>query len=198
MIAKPKFKVAKRLGSGVNASCQSEKFMLAESKHPRRMPKKPLSDYAKQLLEKQRLRACYGISERQLVRYVSEARAAQKPLEKLIARLELRLDNVVFRAGLTKTRRAARQMVSHGHIMLNGKKTTVPSALVSPKSVFSVCKKSTSRTLFSPEENASPARLPTWLLFERNTLAGSVTTSPTLEEAELPCNVSTVLEFYSR
>lgn len=171
--------------------------MQAEAKHPRRMAKKPLSDFAKQLLEKQRLRAVYGITERQLSRYVAEARASQNPLEKLIARLELRLDNVVFRAGLAKTRRAARQMVSHGHIMLNGKKTTVPSAFVSPKSVFTVREGSRSRVIFSGE-GTSVEKLPEWLLFEKKDMKGSISSLPRLEQTELPLNLGTVLEFYSR
>src|SRR5690606_34672301 len=113
----------------------SQKFALKEARGTgeRRGGKRPgaMSDYKRQLIEKQKMRYTYGVSERQLSRYVAESvEKSADPIAALILRLESRLDNVVYRLGLAKTRRLARQMVSHGHILVNGRKLTVPSAAI--------------------------------------------------------------------
>jgi small subunit ribosomal protein S4 len=111
--------------------------MQSESKHaqsPLARRKKGLSDFGKQLVEKQRVRFAYGISEKQLRKYIEEANRVAvlgvDPKVRVIEQLEMRLDNVVYKLGFAPSRRAARQLVSHGHILVNGVRTTIPSRVV--------------------------------------------------------------------
>ena len=128
----PRYKICKRLGNGVFEKCQTQKFTLSESRRSfqGRRPRQ-ISDYGKQLLEKQRVRFTYGITEQQFVNYVNSATKKEgDAAATLLSTLERRLDNVVYRLGLAPTRRAARQMVVHGHILVNGKKAAIPSHVV--------------------------------------------------------------------
>ena len=132
MIIGPKYKICRRLGSGVFDQCQSQKFMLSEAKKTKvakKGPRKQVSEYGQQLNEKQKIRFSYGISEKQLGNYVEEATSSKGSVasEKLFELLETRLDNTIYRLGLASTRRLARQMASHGHFLVNGTKTNVPS-----------------------------------------------------------------------
>ena len=114
MIIGPKYKIAKRLGAPIFEKTQTQKFALSEARAGRNKSKRAgmSSDYKRQLIEKQKMRFSYGISEKQLSRYVKEAFAqGHQPITQLIARLESRLDNVVYRLGFAQTRRLARQMV---------------------------------------------------------------------------------------
>jgi small subunit ribosomal protein S4 len=120
MIIGPKYKICRRLGSGVFDQCQSPKFMLSEAKKTKvakKGPRKQVSEYGQQLGEKQKIRFSYGISEKQLGNYVEEATSSKGSVasEKLFELLETRLDNTIYRLGLASTRRLARQMASHGH-----------------------------------------------------------------------------------
>src|SRR3989344_4390397 len=132
MIIGPRYKICKRLGSGVFEKCQTQKFQLSEARRgaKRRTGRKPrtLSDFGRQLLEKQKVRYAYGVPERQLARYTREAvEGTGDPTVSLLSRLETRLDNVVYRLGLAPTRLAARQLVSHGHIAVGERRVTIPS-----------------------------------------------------------------------
>ena len=135
MINKPKYKIARRLGHGIFEKTQTQKFALREGrrKESRERPR-PKSDFGLQMLEKQKARYSYGIGERQFAKYVAEALAKKttKTDELLFERLETRLDNVAYRLHLAPTRQAARQMVSHGHFKLNGRRVNIPSILVRP------------------------------------------------------------------
>ena len=124
----PKYKIARRLGPAVFEKTQTQKFALSEARHAagkkRDKRSKALSDFGLQLIEKQRVRFSYGITERQLSNYVEKAIETKgNPSENLFASLESRLDNVVYRMGIAHTRRLARQMVSHGHFVVYGKRT---------------------------------------------------------------------------
>ena len=127
----PKFKIAKRLGAPIFEKTQSPKFELSLARSSARRTNRrhgQASDYKRQLIEKQKMRFTYGLTEKQLRRYIDEAmEKSSQPVTVLMERLESRLDNVVYRLGLAKTRRLARQIVSHGHICINGKKMTIPS-----------------------------------------------------------------------
>src|SRR5436190_12065337 len=122
MISKPKFKICRRLGPGVYDKCQTVKFSASTGPAAGIGGKRPkaLSEYGAQLVEKQKIRFSYGISERQLSNYVEKASHIKGAgtAEKLYEGLESRLDNAVYRMGLAPTRRAARQMVSHGHFVV--------------------------------------------------------------------------------
>lgn len=200
----PKYKIAKRLGAPVFEKTQTQKFALSEarkakSRGPRRRGGGP-SDYSKQLTEKQKMRYTYGITEKQLRRYVDEAVSkSHQPISLLIGRLESRLDNVVYRLGLAKTRQAARQMVSHGHITVNGKKFTIPSYRVRDNDVISVREGSKTSGLFTTlAEDFTAASLPAWLTFDLKTLSGTKTAEPTYEPTEVLFDPVLVLEYYSR
>jgi len=197
-----KYKIGRRLGAGVFEKCQTTKFAMSEARHAkgsnRRRPK-PLSGYAQQFIEKQKVRFMYGISERQFSNYIKEAVAhkGEPSNEYLFELLERRLDNVVYRLGLTHSRRLSRQMVSHGHIVINGKKTTVPSYRVQPEDSISIREGSKKSVLFTNmAEKMKDYNCPNWLTFNIESLTGKVQGKPKNMEGYI--DLTTVLEFYSR
>ncbi|MDP2650156.1 MAG: 30S ribosomal protein S4 [bacterium] len=201
MLTKPKYKICKRLGSGIYEKCQTQKFALSEARAKKTFKRRrTMSDYGRQLLEKQKVRMAYGINERQLQRYASEATKAERPVAELFKILETRLDNVVYRLGFAPTRRAARQMVSHGHITVNGKKMTVPSHHVEKGDAVSVREQSKSKTVFTARADDMQEHTPAkWLSADTKALTASVKEGPeefTVSESlfDLPA----VLEYYSR
>ena len=159
-----------------------------------------MSDYKKELIEKQKMRFTYGITEKQLRRYVDEALLhGDQPVLNLFSRLEQRLDNVVYRLGLAKTRRAARQMVSHGHIKVNGKKITIPSLKVNINDLIEVREGSKQSNLFiSLAENYEAASLPSWLSLDVKKLQGTAKGMPSYNPAETLFDPEQVFEYYSR
>jgi small subunit ribosomal protein S4 len=117
----------------------------------------------------------------------------------LLVRLESRLDNVVFRAGLTKTRRAARQLVSHGHVTVNGRRMTVPSHCVQVGDVVAVRQESRGSALFANRtEQMADIKTPHWMQFEEGGLAFKITQTPNIGETETPFNPAVIIQFYSR
>lgn len=203
MIIGPKYKICKRLGGAVFEKCQTQKFTLAEARQSKsRTRRRPgaMSDYKRQLLEKQKMRYSYGLSESQLARYVKESVAkGGEPAETLMRRLESRLDNVVYRMGLAKTRRLGRQIVSHGHIMVDGRKVTVPSFQVTPGQTITIREGSKDSALFSKEVLEDTAgSTPAWLQFDMKTLSGSMKGVPVYSPADLIFDLEQVLEYYSR
>lgn len=198
----PKFKIAKRLGAPVFEKTQTQKFALSEARRGKTRQRRPgqASDYSKQLTEKQKMRYTYGITEKQLRRYVSEATSkSHQPIALLIGRLESRLDNVVYRLGLAKTRQAARQMVSHGHITVNGRKLTVPSHRVRVGDTIAVREGSKESGLFTTiTDDHTSAAVPHWLSFNLKGLSGEKKSEPTYEPSETLFDPQLVLEYYSR
>lgn len=198
----PKFKIAKRLGAPIFEKTQTQKFALSEARSGRKAKRRPgtMSDYKRQLIEKQKMRFSYGITEKQLRRYVDEATSkSHQPIDLLMARLEQRLDNVVYRAGLAKTRQMARQMVSHGHIVVNDRKLTVPSHKMKPGDAFTVREGSKHSVLFENfVDTHQAAGVPGWITFDAKKLSGSVTAIPTYEPTETLFDPAQVLEYYSR
>lgn len=206
MQAKPTYKVCRRLGAGVFDKCQTQKFVLSEarhSKHTRRGGRRTVSDFAKQLLEKQRVRFAYGFSERQLRRYVEEAQRASvlgvDPITRMIEEMELRLDNIVYRSGLARSRRAARQLVSHGHVMVNNVRSTVPSMQLTEGDTFTLRKRTRELPIMDNlKANLEEATQPTWVSFDATSLTGTITARPSPENTEMPGSVGSILEYYSR
>jgi len=199
----PRYKICRRLGNGTFEQCQTQRYALSESRRgtPTQKHRRTQSEYGKQLLEKQRVRFAYGIPERQFQRYVKEAmeKRGTDSVLSLLERLETRLDNVVFRAGLAPTRRSARQMVSHGHITVNGRKVTIPSYRLPIGTAFAVRKESQSRALFTAEpEKEVKNTPPAWMQFDVKNLEGSLTAQPDLQSVKLPGDLGVILEFYSR
>ncbi|MEX0931011.1 MAG: 30S ribosomal protein S4 [Candidatus Paceibacterota bacterium] len=198
----PKYKIAKRLGAPIFEKTQTQKFALSEARKKNTRGRRPpaMSDYKRQLLEKQKMRFSYGITEKQLGRYVHEAvEQSEQPIEHLINRLETRLDNIVYRLGLAKTRLMARQMVSHGHILVNGKRFTIPSYKVPKNAVISIREGSKNAVLFENfDEKHESANVPNWLSFNIKNMQGTVTGEPTYVSSETLFDPEQILEYYSR
>lgn len=200
MISKPKFKIGRRLGAGVYDKCQTPKF-AASQKGPTfggRRPKAP-SEYGAQLLEKQKVRFSYGITERQLANYVKKAvhLKGAGTVPKLFESLEFRLDNAVYRMGLAPSRRAARQMVAHGHFIVNTHRVTIPSYELKSGDIIKVREGSKSRKIFENlAERLKDYTAPTWLSWDNGKMEGKVLGKP--ENTETFLDLNAVLEFYSR
>lgn len=197
----PKFKIAKRLGAPIFEKTQSQKFALSQARSGRERKRAgQASDYKRQLIEKQKMRFTYGITEKQLRRYVDEAmEKSSQPTAILMERLESRLDNVVYRLGLAKTRRLARQIVSHGHIIVNGKRLTVPSHKMRVGDVITIREGSKSSPLFAQLADSNElASVPSWVALDVKKLTGSVVALPVYNPAETLFDPEQVMEYYSR
>lgn len=197
-----KYKICRRLGPGVFAKCQTAKFVASVNRHAKNSKNKrpkPLSAFGTQFLEKQRVRFTYGISEKQFANYIEESiqQKANTATDNLFELLETRLDNVIYRLGIAHTRRLSRQMVSHGHFTINGKKTTVPSYRVRATDIIAVREGSKKSVLFADmAKKMEEYTIPNWLSFDKVSLVGTVQGKPKNTEGILDLN--TVLEFYSR
>jgi len=158
------------------------------------------SDYGLQLREKQRAKRIYGVLERQFRRYFQEA-LHSKGLTgvTLLIMLERRLDNVVFRLGLADSRAQARQLVRHGHFLVNGKKTNIPSFLVKPGDVISVQEQSRRTAYFKGiVERLGERVVPEWLNFDVETLTARVAALPTRDQIDVSLKEQLIVEYYSR
>ena len=159
------------------------------------------SEYSMQLTEKQKVKFVYGIMEKQFRAYYEKAEKAEgKTGTVLLTMIERRLDNVVFRLGLAATRKEARQLVSHAHFTVNGKKVNIPSYLVKVGDVIQVSEKSRSTTRFkaiAEGENASTVT-PKWLEKDENLLGGKVIAAPQREDIDFPVEEHLIVELYSK
>lgn len=202
MITGPKYKICKRLGGAVFEKCMTAKFALSEARMGVKKVKRggQASDFKRQLIEKQKMRFSYGISEKQLARYVEESMEHDAdPAKALLGRLESRLDNVVYRLGLAKTRRLARQMVSHGHIHVNGRKNTIPSHQVRMKDAISVRPGSKESALFTNlTERVDLSSIPVWLRMDLKEAKGEIISEPQQTGTESLFDPEQVFEYYSR
>jgi small subunit ribosomal protein S4 len=197
-----KYKIAKRLGAGVFEQTQTQKFALSEARTAA-SKKKPRgrggSDYGRQLLEKQRVRYTYGLNERQLSNYAQKAMKEADPSTALHRSLEQRADSVVYRAGLAGTRRMARQIVSHGHILVNGRRTTTPSHRLTKGDVITIREGSRKSPLFAGLADKEDNRpVPQWLTVDTSLLKAEVSGEPAYTTVETGLDYATVFEFYSR
>lgn len=166
----------------------------------RNMRSKP-SQYALQLREKQKVKRLYGLLEKQFARLMMEASRKQgQSGELLLQFLERRADNAVYRAGFAPSRRAARQLVTHGHFMLNGRRVDVPSIRLVTGDVLVLRDHSKSNAYFKGIDDVSPApsETPGWLKVNRKKFEINVTGIPTREEAEPDINEQLIVEYYSR
>lgn len=159
--------------------------------------------YATQLREKQKVRRAYGLLEKQFARLMDEASRRKEGLagENLLQLLELRLDNTVYRAGFATSRRAARQLVGHGHFMLNGRRVDIPSIRVKAGDEITVRPKSTKSGYFSHIDDVVKDSIQSplsWLKSDAKKLKIDVTGLPKREEAEADINEQLIVEYYSR
>lgn len=191
----PRFKMCRRLGLNVIGH---PKAMERAVKGSSRADKK-LSEYGIRLLEKQRLRAYYGVLEKQFCRYVEKAfKSKELPGEALIQMLESRLDNMVYRMGFAPSIRAARQMVNHGHFLVNGKKVNIPSYQLSIGDEVVLREKSRSTNIFKETfENNSLNVLP-YIHKEVESFKATFSRKPLREEIPIVINDNLIVEFYSK
>lgn len=183
--------------------CMTEKCAIERRSYPpgqHGQGRQRVSEYSAQLREKQKLKRIYGLLERQFRGVFSRAeRRSGVTGEQLLQLLERRLDNVVYRLGFASSRKQARQLVTHGHILVNGRKTDVPARLVDVGDVIEVRERS--RELLpvqSALEAVNGRGIPGWLELDRAAYKGIVRGLPTKEEIALPVNEQMVVELYSR
>ena len=163
--------------------------------------RKKKSEYALQLQEKQKVKFVYGIMEKQFHAYYEKAaRMPGKTGDELLSLIERRLDNVVYRLGFAMTRREARQLVSHAHFTVNGKKVNIPSYLVRVGDVIEVKDSSRSSVKFKrlTGEDAPTVLVPKWLERDKNALKGTVVQMPAREDIDLPVEEHLIVELYSK
>ena len=161
--------------------------------------RKKTSEYGAQLKEKQKVRFIYGVLEKQFRHYFVKASNMKGVTgENMLSLLELRLDNVVYRLGLAKTRRMARQVVGHGHIRVNGKKVDIPSYQVSKGDVITLRERSAQIEMFKALREGTTVLTPKWLTFDAATLTGTVNDLPKREDIDYEVQENMIVEFYSR
>ena len=161
--------------------------------------RKKVSEYGAQLKEKQKVKFVYGVQEKQFHKYYLKA-SNMKGItgENMLRLLELRLDNVVFRLGLAKTRRMARQVVGHGHIRVNGQKVDIPSYQVKVGDVITLRPRSAESEMFKTLREGTTVLTPKWLSFDAPNLTGNVAALPTREDIDLEVAENMIVEYYSR
>lgn len=195
----PKVKISRKFGEPVLGTGKA----LQKKSYPPGMhgknKKRKVSEYATQLAEKQKAKYTYGLLERQFAKTFSlAARKDGITGDNLLKFLESRLDNTVFRLGLAPTRRSARQLVSHNHIVVNGDVVNIPSYLLKPGEVIAVREKSKSLELIEDSLAARGGKKFSWLEFETSTLTGKFVTYPTRDEIPENINVQLIVELYSK
>ncbi|MDJ0799345.1 MAG: 30S ribosomal protein S4 [Calothrix sp. MO_167.B12] len=194
----PRLRITRRLGELPGLTRKSARRAYPPGQHGQNRKKR--SEYAIRLEEKQKLRFNYGLSESQLLRYVRKARRVTGSTgQVLLQLLEMRLDNTVFRLGMAPTIPAARQLVNHGHVTVNGKVVNIASYQCRPGEVIGVRNKDNSRQLVETNlQYPGLANLPTHLEFDKNKLEGKVNGIVEREWVALQINELLVVEYYSR
>ncbi len=159
--------------------------------------KRRISNYAEQLKEKQKVKRIYGVLEKQLRRYFEKAIRVKEATGKVFLQLlESRLDNIVYRVGLTPSRSIARQLVTHGHVLVDGKKVSIASYQVKPEQTFTLDTKALKMEDIKKSLQEKARRTPDWL--DRKAAVGKMVRLPEQDEIEIDVNVSLIVEFYSR
>lgn len=196
----PKYKIARRLGASVFEKTQGAKFALSQQKRTKN-PRISRSGYGLQLLEKQRARFTYILTEKQFSKYVNQAieKGGNNTAEILFSLLETRLDNVVLKSGLASTRLAARQMVSHGHITLNGQRVDIPSISVKEGDVVGIRENSKDKPLFNDfDERFKDVTVPDWLKTDPVKKEVKILNIPKYSPDVIGINLPLVIQFYKR
>ena len=196
----PIVKRAKALGVTPASLGYTGKSKVDTIRNPKAQVRKKQSEYGMQLNEKQKVKFIYGVLEKQFRLYYE--RAEKMPGitgENLLAILEQRLDNVVFRLGFAMTRREARQLVNHGHVTVNGRKVNIPSFQVKPGMVISLTEKGKSmqKVKENIEDNAfRPA--PKWIEYDKNNMTAKIVAVPARDDIDMPIEEHLIVELYSK
>jgi small subunit ribosomal protein S4 len=194
----PTTKIARKFGEPIfGADKDFEKRNYPPGQHGLARKRKKSSEYGTQLKEKQKVKYTYGLLERQFRNlYEKASRMKGQKGENLIFLLESRLDNIVYRLGIAPTRAAARQLVTHCHITLDGEVCNIPSALVRPGSTIAVRERSKSLEVITASVASAPKY--SWLEFDQNTLTGKYLNVPVREEIPENINEQLIVELYSK
>ena len=194
----PRLRITRRLGELPGLTRKSARRSYPPGQHGQNRKKR--SEYAIRLEEKQKLRFNYGLTEKQLLRYVRKARRVTGSTgQVLLQLLEMRLDNTVFRLGMAPTIPAARQLVNHGHVTINGRVVNIPSYQCRPGEVIAVRNREASRKLVEANlQYPGLANLPSHLEFDKNKMEGKVNAVIEREWVALSINELLVVEYYSR
>ena len=196
----PVVKRAKALGVTPASLGYTGKSKVDTIRNPKAQVRKKQSEYGMQLNEKQKVKFIYGVLQKQFRLYYE--RAEKMPGitgENLLAILEQRLDNVVFRLGFAMTRREARQLVNHGHVTVNGRKVNIPSFQVKPGMVISLTEKGKSmqKVKENIEDNAfRPA--PKWIEYDKNNMTAKIVAVPARDDIDMPIEEHLIVELYSK
>ena len=196
----PVVKRAKALGVTPASLGYTGKSKIDTIRNPKAQVRRKQSEYGMQLNEKQKVKFIYGVLEKQFRLYYE--RAEKMPGitgENLLAILEQRLDNVVFRLGFGMPRREARQLVNHGHVTVNGRKVNIPSYQVKPGMVISLTEKGKSMQKIKEniEDNAFRAA-PKWIEYDKNNLTAKIVAVPAREDIDMPIEERLIVELYSK
>lgn len=202
----PVCRICRRLGDKLylkGEKCYTPKCAFERRPFPpgqRQARRRRISDRGLQLREKQRGRAVYGILERQFRRYYEDAvRRAGVTGENLLRTLEMRLDNVVYRLGFGDSRNQARQLVLHGHIAVNGRKSAIPSHVLKVGDVVSLTVRAERSEYFKAvRESIASKSIPSWLSLDITQMTGTVLALPEVEEIGAKFSPATIVEYYSR
>jgi len=206
----PKEKIERRIGEKLYLKGErsySQKSAMVKKPYPPGMhgqkgTRKKLSEYGQQLKNKQKVKNIYRLLEKQFKKYVKNAvHSKQDPYEYILNRLEKRLDNVVFRMGLAQSRDQARQLVNHGHILVNGKKVDIPSYEVKISDEIKIREGSLKSPYFTSlmPQWLKKVEVPSWIAFDRDKLVAKVKGAPTLPESGIQAlDLQSIIEFYSR
>jgi small subunit ribosomal protein S4 len=203
MIIGPKYKIARRLGAPIFEKTQTQKYVLSQARKEKtgRSFSRPKSEFGTQLLEKQKARFTYCMTEKQFSKYVKEALAKKgsKATAGLFESLEFRADNVAYRSGFAPTRLAARQIISHGHLLLNGKRITIPSMRLKVGDILTIRSGSSTKPLFaSLDERLKAYTQPSWVKFDFEKKEAVIQGVPKYAGGDSLFNINAILEFYSR
>jgi len=205
-----KCKICRRLGQKLflkGERCLTPKCPMVKRPYPPGQKRKrrisPLSEYGKELREKQKLKNWYNLRETQLRKYIKEVLKkrgkVEDPATFLIKKLESRLDNVIFRLGFARSRAQAKELISHGYFLVNEKKVNIPSYRVKKGERISFLPQKRKKKIFQDFPSIlKKHQPPSWLELDINKLEGKITGEPSSEEVALPIEIPAIFEFYSR
>ena len=203
MAKKARGKLVRRLGVNLYGNPKYDRLLKKKSNAPgmdpgRRVRRKD-SEYSKQLKEKQKLKFCYGLSERQFRNLFEKAKNMKGVTgENMLSLLERRIDNVVYRMGMATTRPQARQLCSHGHVLVNGHRTTVPSMLVKAGDEIGVKERNSSTKLVRASLSHHDRPLPAWMSVSADEVKGKVERLPVRSDIPTIANEQLVIEYYAK
>jgi small subunit ribosomal protein S4 len=201
MIIGPKFKIARRLNAPVFEKTQTQKFVQSQARKQKKGRPKQASAFGEQMNEKQKARFTYLLTEKAFSNYVKKALASKgNTVPTLYSLLESRLDNVVYRSGFATTRSGARQMVSHGHITVNGRRVDIPSMQTKIGDIVTVREGSAKKPLFANvSERIKNITAPAWIKTDGDKAQATVVGAPNFaSKTDTLFDLNLVIEFYSR